>query len=590
MRWALAMLAILFALSVFALLFGAVSRRDFIATARQQAERRAALEAGTLIADVDKFRVLPFVLVELPDVKGALDQQDRGAIDRLDRTLSALASQTGATVFYAVDRHGIARSASNAAGPDSFVGYDFRFRPYFVESIRSGRSEYFARGSVTGRPGLFLARRVGSAARPLGVLVVKIEFQRLEQLWRSAAQNAFVVDSDGVIIIATDPRRRFRFIRDLPRDRRSALETSGQYSSEALQRSGLTFEPDGFARDDTGRRYLVVEQPLPILGWRHFHLEPLRPVIAAADARTRIATFILAVVLVSAMALAFWSGARRRRIEADRLHLEAEVARRTSELTAAYDRLQEESDERIRADSRYRAAREELAQANRLGSIGTITTSVAHELNQPLAAIRAASDNALKFLDRGNVAQVRENLSLIVRLTERIASITGELLSFGRRGRGDVSLVPIDDIIDGAMLLIADSYRRGKVRLQVTREQPLPSVRAGRIRIEQVLVNLLQNALEAVRPCPDPHVELKAFVHAQSLFVHIADNGPGVPPELRETIFQPFYTGRPDGTGLGLGISREIMTDHGGTLTVESNEWGGATFVVMLPVGTKDRA
>jgi two-component system C4-dicarboxylate transport sensor histidine kinase DctB len=589
LRWALAALGILFALSLFVVLFGAVSRRDFIAAARQQAERRAALEAGTLIADVGKFRVLPFVLVELPDVKGALDGQDRGAIDRLDRTLSALAAQTGATVFYAVDRLGIARSASNATKADSFVGYDFRFRPYFIESIRRGRSEYFARGSVTGRPGLFLARRAGSAARPLGVIVVKIEFQRLEQLWRSAAQNAFVVDRDGVIIIATDPERRFRLIGDMPPDRRSALEQSGQYSGSALQSSGLTFEQDGFARDERGRQYLVVEQSLPILGWRHFHLEPLRPVIAAADARTRIAAFILAIVLISVVALASLSGARRRRIEANRLHLEAEVARRTSELTAAYDQLQNESDERMRADMRYRAAREELAQANRLGSIGTITTSVAHELNQPLAAIRTASDNALKLLVRGNVAQASDNLSLIIRLTERIATITGELLSFGRRGRGDVTLVPIDDIIDGAMLLIADSYRRGKVRLDVARAQPLPSVRAGRVRIEQVLVNLLQNALEAVRDCADPRVELKAVARAQSLYISIADNGPGVPADLIETIFQPFYTGRPDGTGLGLGISREIMMDHGGALTVESNEWGGATFVVMLPAGERER-
>lgn len=587
---ALALMGAAFVLTLFVMAFGTVSRRDFITAARQQAERRAALEAGTLIADVDKFRVLPFVLVELPDVKGALEQQDRNAISRLDRTLSDLAVQTGATVFYAVDREGIARSASNATKPDSFVGYDFRFRPYFIETMRQGRSEYFARGSVTGRPGLFLARRAGSSARPVGVIVVKIEFQRLEQLWRSAVQNAFVVDRDGVIIIATDPQRRFRVIGDLPAERRSAIEHSGQYSGGALRRSGLMFEQGGFARDETGRRYLAVEQPLPILGWRHFHLEPLQPVLAAADARTRTAAFVLAVLLASVVALAFWSGARRRRIEANRLHLEAEVARRTSELTAAYDRLQEESDERMRADSRYRAAREELAQANRLGSIGTITTSVAHELNQPLAAIRTASDNALKFLGRGNVAQASDNLSLIVRLTERIAAITGELLSFGRRGRSDMSLVPIDDIIDGAMLLIADSYRRANVQLELTRERPLPIVRAGRIRIEQVLVNLLQNALDAVRDRPDPRVELKAVAHAQQLFVSIADNGPGVPTDLVEAIFQPFYTGRPDGTGLGLGISREIMTDHGGTLTVESNDGGGATFVVMLPIAKKEQA
>lgn len=211
-------------------------------------------------------------------------------------------------------------------------------------------------------------------------------------------------------------------------------------------------------------------------------------------------------------------------------------------------------------------------------------------LNQPLAAIRAASDNALKFLGRGNVTQASDNLSLIIRLTERIAAITGELLSFGRRGRGEVTLVPIDEIIDGAMLLVADSYRRCNVQLQVTLAQPLPSIRAGRIRIEQVLVNLLQNALDAVRDYPDPRVELKVVARAQQLVISVADNGPGVPADLVETIFQPFYTGRQDGTGLGLGISREITMDHGGTLTVEPNGCGGATFVVMLPIAEEKQA
>ncbi|OYW48140.1 MAG: hypothetical protein B7Y36_16350 [Novosphingobium sp. 28-62-57] len=583
LRWALAALAIVAILGLFAILFGAASRREFIASAREQAERRAALETGTLIADVGKFRVLPFVLVELPNVRDALERRNSQAVSNLNRTLASLAQQTGATVFYVIDRTGNVRAASNAERSDSFVGYSFRFRPYFVDSMANGRSEYFARGSVTGRPGLFLARRVGRLPDPLGVIVIKIEFQKLEQLWRSAGQDAFVVDTDGVIVISTDPKRRFRTISDLSSDRRSALERSGQYSNVNLNKSGLTLEDGGFARDEAGSRFLVVEQSLPILGWHHYHLEPLKPVFTAADARTRLATSILAILLTSVLVALSWIEARRKRIEATRLFLEAEVVRRTSELTAAYDRLQQESDERALADSRYRAAREELAQANRLGSIGTITTSVAHEINQPLAAIRTASDNALKLLALGNVATVQANLTLIGNLTQRVGTITGELLSYGRRVRSTAGSVPVGDIIDGAVLLIGDSYRRANVPLELVRSDPLPTLHAIRIRIEQVLVNLLQNALEAVRERDNPKVQLKAFANSRQLFLSIADNGPGVPSDLVETIFQPFYTGRPDGNGLGLSISQEIIQDYGGTLTVEPNEWGGATFLVVLP-------
>lgn len=568
----------------FATLFGSTSRRDAIAAARQQAERRAALEAGTLIADVGKFRVLPYVLTELPDVRGTLVDRSPSAIARFDQTLRSLTQQTGATVFYAIDRTGIARSASNAGQRDSFVGYDFRFRPYFVDAMRRGQSEYFAQGSVTGRPGLFLARRAGSAADPAGVVVVKIEFDRIERLWRSAGQVSLVVDREGVIVIGTQPALRFRTVAPLTPDRRTALERSGQYGRRALRDAGLRFGDGGTARTAEGATYLVIEQRLPVLGWRHLHLEPLQPILAAADARTRIATLILVLTLVGLAALAGWSGSRQRRIEAARERLESEVARRTGELTEAYDRLQRESDERARADSRYRAAREELAQANRLGSIGTITTSVAHEVNQPLTAIRTASENGLKLLARGRTEQVGENLSLIVSLTQRIGAITGELLSYARRGRGEPTLVPLDKILDGALMLVGDRFRRAGVTLDIARAPGLPEIRAGRIRIEQVLVNLLTNALDAVADRPGGRVRLHAAVADDHVQMRVEDNGPGVAPDMVETIFQPFFTGKRGGTGLGLGISREIVGDHGGTLTVEAGALGGAAFVVDMPM------
>lgn len=578
-RMGVAALGIVLLVTLFALGFGANARREAIAQAREQAARRAALEAGALIADVEKFRVLPFVLTELPDVTDTLVARSPAATARLDETLRVLAARTGATVFYAVDRDGIARAASNAGRGDSFVGYSFRFRPYFVASMRGGSSEYFAKGSVTGRPGLFLARRVSAAA---GVVVVKIEFDRIERLWRSAGQTSLVVDRDGVIVVGTDTQRRLRTIGPLPPARRAAIARSRQFGGP-LRDAGLRFDGEGFAQDEAGTRYLVVEEPLPVLGWRHIHLEPLRPILAATDGRTRVATLIVALVLAGLATLVGWSATRRRRGEAARALLEAEVARRTVELTGAYDRLSRESDERAHADSRYRAAREELAQANRLGSIGTITTSVAHELNQPVAAIRTASENGLKLLARGRSDQVAENLSLIVALTQRIGAITGELLTYGRRGRGETAWVPLDHILDGALMLVGDSFRRAGVALDIVRAPGLPDVRAARIRIEQVLVNLLQNALDAVAGRPGARVRLDVSARGEEITLSVEDNGTGVAADTREAIFQPFHTGKPAGTGLGLGISREIVQDHGGTLIVGDSALGGAAFVVILP-------
>jgi two-component system C4-dicarboxylate transport sensor histidine kinase DctB len=554
-----------------------------ITEARKQAERRASLQIGALVADVEKFRVLPFVLVELPDVRSVLGAGSAPAKERLDRKFAALAVQTKASVLYAVDQGGTARSASNATGPDSFVGYSFRFRPYFVEALRDGSSEYFAQGSVTGRPGMFLARRVGTPQAALGVIVVKIEFDRIERLWRSAGQRSLIVDRDGIIVVGTDPSLRFRTIAALPRARRAQIEGSRQFGNARLDDAGLRFDGRGFAVDGEGTRYLAVEQRLPMLGWRHVHLEPLKPAIDAAGSRVRFASLILGLAMAALLLLLAWNSSRRRRIEDARSELEAEVARRTAELTRAYDQLQYAAKERENSDTRYRSAREELAQANRLGSIGTITTSVAHEINQPVAAIRTAAENSVKLLGRDQADSAVANLQLIVSLTQRIGAITGELLSYARRGQRENTTTALDEIVDGALMLVGDSFRAAGVRLEVQRPPNLPLIHASRIRIGQVLVNLLQNALDAVTGVQRPHVRLEVSVAGETVRLSVSDNGAGIANDLVETIFQPFFTGKPQGTGLGLGISREIVWDHGGTLSVGFSALGGAEFTVLLP-------
>jgi two-component system C4-dicarboxylate transport sensor histidine kinase DctB len=245
--------------------------------------------------------------------------------------------------------------------------------------------------------------------------------------------------------------------------------------------------------------------------------------------------------------------------------------------------LQYAAKERENSDTRYRSAREELAQANRLGSIGTITTSVAHEINQPVAAIRTAAENSVKLLGRDQADSAVANLQLIVSLTQRIGAITGELLSYARRGQRENTTTALDEIVDGALMLVGDSFRAAGVRLEVQRPPNLPLIHASRIRIGQVLVNLLQNALDAVTGVQRPHVRLEVSVAGETVRLSVSDNGAGIANDLVETIFQPFFTGKPQGTGLGLGISREIVWDHGGTLSVGFSALGGAEFTVLLP-------
>lgn len=480
-----------------------------------------------------------------------------------------------------IDRKGRTIAASNAGEQDSFVGRDYGFRPYFREAIRNGTSEYFAIGNTSHRPGLFLARRIGTAATPEGVVVVKVEFQRLIQAWTSDAGQSLLVDDHGIVVVSTAPRASFTAIRPISPEAQVEIARSRQFDDTILRSS--PFRIDGTeATDRDGTRYIVGITPAPLPHWQLIHLLPSKPALREADSWVQSATALFGVGLLGLTLLFIWRRTRAERAVLARAALEDEVARRTAELRATNDQLTVEIAERIRADQRFRAAREELAQANRLGSLGSITAGVAHEINQPVAAIRTLADNARTFLSRTQPDKAAGNLATIVELTERIGSIVQEMRRFARRGAHGLGPVSLDEVLDGTMLLIGDRFRTAGVALERPTGQPLPVVVAGRVRLEQVLVNLLQNALDAVADRPDPRVRLIVSQSRDGVDLTVEDNGPGLDPAIASEIFTPFVTGKPDGLGLGLGIARDIMTEFGGMLEIIPSGLGGAGFRIRM--------
>ena len=557
------------------------AHRQAVTGLRDDAARIARQEERLLNSELQRFRLLPIMLVEYPDVRDALRNGSVGAAERLNEKLRGLAERTGAPVIYAIDRHGRTVSASNAGQADSFVGRDYGFRPYFRQAMRTGTAEYFALGNTSHRPGLFLARRIGPASDPDGVVVVKVEFARIIQAWASDAGQTLLLDDHGVAVVTTDPAAEFTLTRPLPPAAQAAIRQSQQFGDIAL-RPGPFRIANGDAIDRDGVRYVVGLVPAPLPRWQLVHILPFKPALKEADGWVRSVTALIAVGLIGLTLLAIWRRTRAERASLAREALEQEVARRTAELRATNDQLTVEIAERIRADQRFRAAREELAQANRLGSLGSITAGVAHEINQPVAAIRTLADNARTFLSRDKPDKAAGNLATIVELTERIGSIVQEMRRFVRRGTHGLGPVSLDAVLDGTMLLIGDRFRTAGVALERPRVGALPQVVAGRIRLEQVLVNLLQNALDAVAETPAPRVRLTVVEHNDGVELTVEDNGPGLDPAIATEIFTPFVTGKPDGLGLGLGIARDIMTEFGGMLETIPSALGGAGFRLRM--------
>ncbi len=287
----------------------------------------------------------------------------------------------------------------------------------------------------------------------------------------------------------------------------------------------------------------------------------------------------LAILLVSGGIAAFAvRSADTRRLQRDaRVRLEREVTARTAELSHANAQLLVESEERVEADRRYRAAREELAQANRLGTLGQITAGVAHEINQPVAAIRTFAESGATLLDRGSPDAARENLGHIVGLADRIGAITAELRGFARRRTPAGGTATLGSVLDGTMMLVGE---RARGMLQIAVEPTLRDARliGDRVRLEQILVNLIQNALDA-----GGAITVSATQAGDRIVLTIADDGPGVAAEIARQLFTPFTTGKDGGLGLGLAIARDIAREFGGDLTHRATPTG-ATFDLTMKV------
>jgi two-component system C4-dicarboxylate transport sensor histidine kinase DctB len=295
----------------------------------------------------------------------------------------------------------------------------------------------------------------------------------------------------------------------------------------------------------------------------------------------------LAVLAVAALALAIalWlmRQANRQVLQrAAQRELESKVEERTSELRTANEMLVREGEKRARSEERYRRSREELAQANRLATLGQVAAGVAHEINQPVAAIRTFAENASKFLSRGSIEKADLNLNEIVSLTDRTAQIVSELRSFARRRTSSVGPVALDDSIDGALLLLHHRIAAMQVAVEWDRAGAQYNVVADKVRLEQVFVNLFQNALDALQSTEGRRIAIRVDHVEPNVVVDIADNGEGVASNLARKLFTPFATGREDGLGLGLPIARDILREFGGDLEHASNISKGATFRARL--------
>jgi two-component system, NtrC family, C4-dicarboxylate transport sensor histidine kinase DctB len=588
-RRALVMVAGLAVLMLAGWLGGRVAERWALTDLRRSASSSLGLQVAAFRAEMQTQSSLPLALAADPEISGVVaPTPEPSLVESVNERLAQIAEATGAAVIYVIRADGVTVAASNAGAEKSFIGRNYGFRPYFTKSMRAGAGSQFALGTVSGRPGYYLARRL---PKDDGVVVVKIEFDAIEAAWRTSRESVFVTDPRGIVLVASDPTWRFRAFRAVDEAERQRIRAALEFGEAPLQPLPVytTAEAGDIVRIGGGAKpawpALMLDAPIPGTEWRLHTLTP----IAAAVQRERAQGRVIALL---ATGLA-WAGlatllGRRRRMRTRlaeaatrREELEARVAERTHALSEANRQLLAEIEERRRAEAERERLGRELAQAGRLAALGQFAASMAHEINQPLAAIRSYADNTAILVRRGRIEDAAENVSAIGRLTERIGTLTHQLKGFARRASGRREPVRLCDIVRGSLEVVSLRAAQSSIALDVPSLAPDLAVLGDGPRLEQVVVNLLQNALDAVTGQPEPWVALRFEETAERVAVEVADNGPGIPEAVRAQVFDPFFTTKPEGLGLGLAICRGIVEECGGTLGLRSGP-DGTTFRMEL--------
>jgi len=546
----------------------------------EQNRQTLDLYVANLLGILSRYEVLPRILGDLPALRAALHGAEEPAVrDSANRLLKKLHRQTGADVIYLMDLEGTTLASSNWDDPDSFVGRNFAFRPYFRQAMEGqGRlGRFFGLGNTSGKRGYYFGAAVYEDEKAIGVLVVKVDLDHTETLWGNTPERLLVTDNFGVVILTSQPEWRFRATRGLEEDEREQIRFDQPYTT--LNPRHLTLDIDS---------WLIQSRELKEIDWTVRILAPVS--LVERPVRT-----VVAIGAATLLALLLWLGLlmQRRRHFIERLaldtrarqQLEQRVQERTRDLEALNRRLKVEVLEREQAQQELVRAQDELLQAGKLSALGTMSASISHELNQPLGAIRSYADNAGVLLDQQRNEEARDNLKLISELTARMASIIAHLRAFARRDRHAPERVALQPALDDALALLAK--RRQALGVELIRDLPEATlwVQAGETRLRQILSNLLANALDALkeRP-PERRIWLRAERNEDGVLLTLRDNGPGFSTEALQRAREPFFTTKTStqGLGLGLAICDTLARALDGELTLANHPEGGAQLCLYL--------
>jgi two-component system C4-dicarboxylate transport sensor histidine kinase DctB len=577
------------------LLFPALER-VYLGQLAQKEASTLTLAVEGLNGSLRRFEALPTLIAERPEVIRALQTpSDAALIARVNADLQRTADMVGLSDVFLIDRSGLTIAASNHWKELSFVGQNFEYRPYFTLALNGQQGRFFALGTTSGQRGYFFAEAVRDGPDVIGVLAVKFTVDEFEEAWRVGDNVIAVLDNDGVIFMSNRPGWHFRTFAPLTENSRDKIEATRKYPLDQLEwlENTRTRFDDNLNRmsitkgGNLTEDFIVQTQAISDAQWEVLLLTPTKS--AWNKAMTTVAMAALLFLLAGLIVIVVI----QRRVQLQeritttlslKEELEQRVARRTAELNEANRNIMQEVEERRGAETRLRQTQTELVQAGKLAALGQMSAALSHEFNQPLTAVKSFASNAVAYLDRGEPEKVRQNVGMIEDMVDRLVAISTHLRNFARRPGERTQPVLLNQAIESALAIVEPKLRAAGCHVNCTPPDGQIWVLGGQVRLQQVFVNLLSNAVDAMSNESDPVINLTLEKDADKIRVEVRDRGTGMNDENIAQLFDPFYTTKEPGQGMGLGlsISYNIVRDFGGSLNGSNHPEGGAVFSVLL--------
>lgn len=532
----------------------------FTASTKSKAEYRLALYAGNLLSELQRSSIVPQLLSRDPELIGALNSAD---YSMSTQRLISFVDEIGAASLMLLDIEGRTVASTDRIN----LGALHSDKSHFQDALKSSGTIFNISKDEGGGNHFIYSRRIEAQNDVLGVILVEVDLHKFERAWAGVTDAVLVTDSSGDIVLSTEPKWRglteeVALLRQPPE---GAIERAMR-----ITEGWTTFVPvDAYVQ---GEAVMRVEGRIAFRGWQ------ITSFTAYSSVRDRVNGYLAIEVMIFASLFVLLFYAMNRRTALRMLF----VQRESNQLRALNSRLQREIAARERVQRNLEVAEQSLAQSSKLAALGEMSAAVSHELNQPLAAMKTYMAGAVLLLKRKRPEEALSAFHRIDDLIERMGAITKQLKSYARKGGEGYKVFDMRDAVASSLAMMEPQLRQSNVSVQKVLTDAEVLVTGDRMRIEQVLVNLLRNALDATKTITNPEIEIMLSKGDHAL-VQVRDNGHGI--EDLENLFEPFHTTKPagEGVGLGLAISSGFVKEMGGRLTAH-NEEAGAVFEIQLPI------